>query len=650
VIPAGTYTLALGEIIIAKDLTLSGAGVGTTIIQAATETNVATRRVLRIRDSTVTIDGVTIRYGKDVSGGGILVENSTVTVSNSSVSGNDTTSGPGGGILANDSVLTVATTTITDNTASGGSGGGIHFNNSSEPLTLTASEVTGNSSSGSGGGIYSNGGSNITNSSVDSNNTTSGSGGGLYSLKDSSLTNSSFNSNSAYYYGANGGGIYHNSGILTVASSTINLNTITSSGYSGGGIYIGSSAGSAPNTLTDTIISGNSARYNGGGLYAYPETDLTRTTVSGNSLTSSGGEGGGGIYSYSGGTYTDSTISGNLATYYYRKGGGIRIDGSLDLINVTISGNNAYSNYGDGMHISYGATVTMTNVTVYGNYDNGIYFAGSSLTLVNSIVAGHGTECTGSGVTSLGHNLVGRFTSCFEKTTGDLMGSSNAPLDARLGPLQDNGGSTETHALLEASLAIHAGNDTLAPSTDQRGIARPQGSASDIGAFERVIPAPGVAATTTPTVVNAPIELTPETTTARVDGSFSLDIWTNATTTQAITGVEIYLDFDPVFLEVEDSESSSSGVQIEPDKSSLDTVLASLVDNSQGTITYSIGKLVAPYPTGAFKVATIHFTAKQATTESIPTEITFSFENPRLSKVDYGGDQITGQAVNASSI
>ena len=112
--------------------------------------------------------------------------------------------------------------------------------------------------------------------------------------------------------------------------------------------------------------------------------------------------------------------------------------------------------------------------------------------------------------------------------------------------------------------------------------------------------------------------------------------------------MEIYLDFDPVFLEVEDSESSSSGVQIEPDKSSLDTVLANSVDNSQGQITYSVGKLIAPYPTGAFKVATIHFIGKKATTESIPTEITFSLESPRVSKVDYGGDLITGQAVNAS--
>ena len=54
-----------------------------------------------------------------------------------------------------------------------------------------------------------------------------------------------------------------------------------------------------------------------------------------------------------------------------------------------------------------------------------------------------------------------------------------------LGPLADNGGPTQTHALLAGSPAIDAGDDTAAPATDQRGVARPQGARSDIGSVEQ---------------------------------------------------------------------------------------------------------------------------------------------------------------------
>ena len=68
--------------------------------------------------------------------------------------------------------------------------------------------------------------------------------------------------------------------------------------------------------------------------------------------------------------------------------------------------------------------------------------------------------------------------------------------DPLLGPLQDNGGPTFTHALLAGSPAIDAGNDGAAPATDQRGTSRPQGLFSDIGAFEVIVaaavPVPGL--------------------------------------------------------------------------------------------------------------------------------------------------------------
>jgi hypothetical protein len=57
-------------------------------------------------------------------------------------------------------------------------------------------------------------------------------------------------------------------------------------------------------------------------------------------------------------------------------------------------------------------------------------------------------------------------------------------VDPKLGALANNGGTTQTMALLTGSPAINAGNNTGCPTTDQRGIARPQGGVCDIGAFE----------------------------------------------------------------------------------------------------------------------------------------------------------------------
>ena len=85
---------------------------------------------------------------------------------------------------------------------------------------------------------------------------------------------------------------------------------------------------------------------------------------------------------------------------------------------------------------------------------------------------------------------------CGFSDTGELAGAY--PL---LGPLQDNGGPSQTHALLQGSPAIDAGNPATPGSggsaceaIDQRGVSRPQGAACDIGAFELDpgTPIPGV--------------------------------------------------------------------------------------------------------------------------------------------------------------
>lgn len=98
-----------------------------------------------------------------------------------------------------------------------------------------------------------------------------------------------------------------------------------------------------------------------------------------------------------------------------------------------------------------------------------------SVTLAQTIATG---QCTGT-ITDAGHNLTATTTTCPSKV-GD-------PL---LGPLQDNGGPTDTKAPTDASPALDGGPATGCPATDQRGAPRPSGAACDIGAFERTIPPP----------------------------------------------------------------------------------------------------------------------------------------------------------------
>jgi hypothetical protein len=121
--------------------------------------------------------------------------------------------------------------------------------------------------------------------------------------------------------------------------------------------------------------------------------------------------------------------------------------------------------------------------------EGGGIFVDSEVTLRNTIVAGNlsGGDCRGR-PNSDGYNLDSD-SSCSLSGVGDISG-----VDPLLGPLQDNGGPTETHALLPGSPAIDAGDDSTCLTADQRGVARPldgdgDGTAvCDIGAYEFELP------------------------------------------------------------------------------------------------------------------------------------------------------------------
>jgi hypothetical protein len=103
--------------------------------------------------------------------------------------------------------------------------------------------------------------------------------------------------------------------------------------------------------------------------------------------------------------------------------------------------------------------------------------SGGSLT--GTLLATNEPGGNGSGsLIDAGHNLSSDATCAFTH-----VGSLNNT-DPLLGPLANNGGATLTMALLAGSPAIDAGDTTTAPTTDQRGVTRPFGAASDIGAYD----------------------------------------------------------------------------------------------------------------------------------------------------------------------
>jgi hypothetical protein len=157
----------------------------------------------------------------------------------------------------------------------------------------------------------------------------------------------------------------------------------------------------------------------------------------------------------------NTTVSENHAL---DQGGGIMNLGTLWLLNCTIVSNAVFLSEGPGT----GGGVCNSG-TVYSK--NTIFAGNTALT---------GPDFFGV-LTSQGFNLIQDTSDCtlIGDTTGNLLG-----VDPLLGPLQDNGGPTYTHALLPGSPAINAGTNDGAPSTDQRGVSRPQGPSTDIGAFE----------------------------------------------------------------------------------------------------------------------------------------------------------------------
>ena len=420
--------------------------------------------------------------------------------------------GVGGAIFRNNCMDTLF---VINSTLSGNAGslGGAIYSSSSYPsttssITIDNSTISGNSTYFDGGGIYSvsfgyqAAMSSVTiNNSTISGNTTYGDGGGVYSYTDNShhsssslvrITNSTISGNTA---NSSGGGIYSSStySLVTIANSEISGNT----GSEGGAIYSSSSytspsstANSSSVTIDNSTISGNTAAFgSGGGIYSYSSSSISYSV------------------SFSSVSVNNSTISGNSTTT--GSGGGIYSEGSshassfVEISNSTLTGNNANSSGGgifsySSNHSTYSPTITITNSTITGNNANysggGIYarsasYSSFSMAITNSTITGNTASVFGAGIYnnnptssliktrgsiiaengsnhhgiynnsttnifSLGYNIIS------DTITGTIASDSTMVTATQLNlrPLAFNGGTTQTMLPNLGSIAINNGN------------------------------------------------------------------------------------------------------------------------------------------------------------------------------------------------
>jgi predicted outer membrane repeat protein len=462
-------------------------------------------RVMNITATTgdFTLAGLTLTGGR-TTGDNVDVSNSTFSggavrsltagnleIDQSTVSSNSTAGdfARGGAIYASGNV-TLTRSTVSRNSTGGdfARGGGIY---GSGNVTLTQSTVSGNSTAGRnalGGGILARGNVTLTESTVSGNSTAGerADGGGILT-NDVTLTQSTVSGNSTAGVVAYGGGILAND--VTLNQSTVSGNSTAGERADGGGILANDV------TLTQSTVSGNSTAgivAYGGGIWATNVT-LTQSTVSGNSTAGPGADGGG-IWARGNVALTESTVSGNSTAGDRAGGGGIAATDVM-LTQSTLSGNSTAGDSAHGGGIMAFNDLTFTRSTVTDNHAHsstatggGIWNYDDPIVISGSIIAGN---TAGGGNPDI--NLhTGTLTADYSLIGTGVMPDSGAhnivTNDPMLAALADNGGPTETHALLPGSPAIDAGDPGFVPPPefDQRGapFARVVGAAIDIGAFE----------------------------------------------------------------------------------------------------------------------------------------------------------------------
>jgi parallel beta-helix repeat protein len=293
--------------------------------------------------------------------------------------------------------------------------------------------------------------------------------------------------------------------------------------------FMGTSGGAVRTTnsnliIEDSQLTSNTAVYGGPAIYVSGggRAIIRRCTVSGNTGTGSQNAGGGAIKILQGSNHeiSNSTIANNTLV---ENGGGVYIanaTGTNQIDQCTIS-NNTTSGNGGGVHSS-NTPLSIRSSTIANNTANqqastggGIRLMSNTLTLTNTLLSGNvvtnaatpsdiSTEmyAVATGTNNLVSSSLGLGTGQLVGN-GNLLGTQVAPINALLGPLQNNGGPTQTRLPQTGSPAINAGTTTSAFTTDQRGFARVSGAATDIGSVEVDGTAPTAALTPIANVTDA---------------------------------------------------------------------------------------------------------------------------------------------------
>jgi hypothetical protein len=548
---ASHYSLS-SQIDITVPLTIEGAGASSSVIDAGGKSRafeitsaVPSTATTTFKDLTITNGSTTVAPGGGailVDSGALAVTGAAITNSTATVDVGSTGKGGGGGIYNNggNTTLTNAavssdTANVTDTTGGLDGGGGLYQNVgtitligsqlNNDTTTVNASDTGSNSDAccDGGGAVYQNAGAtgavSVTNSTLDHDGaavnsgncchgggamyldvrdatpfTVSGShfdhdpttvttklqgdaccsgGGAIYTFSGIDAHSSTFDSNSATTTGqecCNGGGAFYadaNSPSYNFTDTDLSGNATSISGPGTGGSSDTCCNGggalqmllnNGPLTVKDSTLADNVAKISGttisGGGAVYededrPQNSYSNTTISGNRTSADGAlQGGGGLYVYNGSAAVDTlenvTLSGNFAKAG-SAGGILNIAGDVHSINTIIAVNHARTNVNCEADNYNGSTATFSS----------------------------------------GGNNIDSTDQCNFHAGGDHINTN--PL---LGPLQLNGGLFSTMALHDHSPAINAGANASCPTTDERGVTRPQpaGGICDIGAYEDTPP------------------------------------------------------------------------------------------------------------------------------------------------------------------
>jgi CSLREA domain-containing protein len=516
VLPAGRYRLtitgahedanATGDLDVGgatSGLTIQGAGAGLTLIDGAGLGD----RVLDIAAGAPSValtaltitdghapDGIAGAFGNGTNGGngtagedgGGIRSHAPLSLTDAAVVGNQAgAGGPGGSSIPG---------FLSGNGGAGGGGGGIATTGA---LTLVRTSVSGNRAGAGGAGAPGGAGNGGGAGNI------GGAGGGIDTSSDLVVTDSAIAGNGAGDDGAggdggpdfpggsghgggggpggsgsaDGGGIELSGGSATISGSTISGNSAGDGGKGGKG---GDCSG--PSTFGGPGGSGGFGSWGGAINAASAQVTLTNSTLAGN-FAGNGGAGGAGGSGGFGAGMTGGTGGNGGNGSPGGNGGGFALAGfftSGSFVNVTDAQNGIGTGGAAGAAGAAGdGTAGSPGSAAGAGVGGGVYSTGTGddTTLANTIVASNGgSSCSGS-VQNGGGDLGFCDSSC-PGTVGD----------PRLSELRDNGGGTQTMALLPGSAALDrvAASGAGCPATDQRGIVRPQpaGGMCDIGAYE----------------------------------------------------------------------------------------------------------------------------------------------------------------------